>query len=102
MKYLVIATVLATLLFPSVEARSEPIGADKGIHFGAGAVIAQSTYPAFRKYFKNETAAQLCAFGTAFLVSLAKEVADGRRFDSKDLAAGTLGGGSVFLFRIEW
>ncbi len=102
MKYLILAAVLAAVLFPSGEARSEEIGSDKVIHFAAGAVIAQSSYPAFKGIIKNEFAAKMCAFGAAFLVSLAKEVADGRRFDGKDLAAGTLGGASVYLFRIEW
>ena len=102
MRYLVLAAILAILLFPFREARSEQIGPDKGFHFAAGAMIAQASYPAYHGILKNKVAAMMCSFGTAFLASLAKEVADGRRFDGKDLAAGTLGGGSVFLLRIEW
>ena len=65
-------------------------------------MVAQTSYPAFKVFVKNDPYARLCAFGAAFAISLAKEVADGKRFDTKDLAAGTLGGASVYLFQIEW
>ena len=78
------------------------MGRDKGIHFAAGAVIARTSYPAFKGLLKNEVAAQVCAFGATLLVSLAKKVSDGRRVGGEDLAARTFGGGRMFLVRIEW
>ncbi len=102
MRYFLWTAVLAAFLISAPPAGAEGVEQDKVLHFTAGALIAQTSYPAFNRLVKNDLYAKLCAFGAALAISLAKEVADGKRFDTKDLAAGTLGGASVYLFQIEW
>ncbi len=74
---------------------SQNITPDEKLHFGAGAVISGVSYAFFYSQTKSTKKAFWYSLATATAAGLAKELYDGKRFDTSEWVATTAGGLTV-------
>lgn len=90
------------LIFTFGYASAQNITADEKLHIGAGAVISGVSYAFFKTQTKSAKKAFWYSFGTATVAGLAKELYDGKRFDTSEWIATSAGGlvvsTSLYLF----
>ncbi|MHB9155020.1 MAG: hypothetical protein ACYC5N_04915 [Endomicrobiales bacterium] len=103
-----LALLLVVLLAPASFAGDifdglSSLDKDAYVHFSAGVLVSHVSYPLLRKYLHDKNKATWYSLALTFLLGVAKETADSSRtgFSGADLAAGTLGGFTLFVVTFD-